>query len=102
MLKQPSSASRGFPTAGIRLPEEMLPALGALYASRTQPMQHIMHAFDKAHCVMLVEQGLMTRDVGVKILPWLRQQEHAGVGDTRGKVGGALHSGEQYLIRTLG
>lgn len=39
-----------------------------LNSSRTQPMQHVMHAFDKAHCVMLVERGLMTRDVGAKIL----------------------------------
>lgn len=68
MLKQDSSSYRGFRTAGIRLREEMLPLLGKLYAGRTQPMQPIMHAFDKAHCVMLVERGLMTRDVGAKIL----------------------------------
>ena len=102
MLKQPSAQYRGFRTPGIRLNEEMLPHLGKLYSERTQPMQHIMHAFDKAHCVMLVEQGLMKRDVGAKILRTLREQERASVGDTRGKVGGGLHSGEQYLIRTLG
>jgi argininosuccinate lyase len=102
MLKQPSSEYRGFRTAGIRLSEEMLPLLGKLYQGRTQPMQHAMHAFDKAHCVMLVEQGLLAREAGAKILRALRDMEKDGVSETRAKVGGGLHSGEQYLIRKLG
>ncbi|MBI2206984.1 MAG: argininosuccinate lyase [Candidatus Rokubacteria bacterium] len=102
MLKQPSPDYRGFRTAGIRLREEMLPLLGKLYHGRTQPMQPIMHAFDKAHCVMLVEQGLLARDTGAAMLRALRDMEKDGVGEVRGRVGGGLHSGEQYLIRTLG
>lgn len=102
MLKQPSPDYRGFRTAGIRLREEMLPLLGKLYHGRTQPMQPIMHAFDKAHCVMLVEQGLLARETGAAILRELRQMEKAGVSDVRARVGGGLHSGEQHLIRALG
>src|SRR5687767_13153957 len=102
MLKQPSPQYRGFRTAGIRLSEEMLPLLGQLYHGRTQPMLGAMHAFDKAHCVMLVEQGLLARDAGAAILSALRAMEKDGVVETRARVGGGLHSGEQYLIRTLG
>ncbi len=102
MLKQPSSDYRGFRGAGIRLAEEMLPELGRLYAGRTRPMLRVMHAFDKAHAVMLVEEGLMRREHGAAILSALRQMEHDGVEETRLRTGGGLHSGEQYLIRILG
>ena len=56
MLKQPSAEYRGFRTAGIRLREEMLPQLARLSAGRSRPMLHALHAFDKAHAVMLVEE----------------------------------------------
>ena len=102
MLKQPSRDYRGFRTAGIRLREEMLPQLTRLSAGRTHPMLAAMHAFDKAHAVMLVEEGLLPREAGVAILRALRQMEKEGVVETRARVGGGLHSGEQYLIRALG
>jgi argininosuccinate lyase len=102
MLKQPSPDYRGFRTAGIRLREEMLPQLTRLSAGRTQPMLHVMHAFDKAHAVMLAEEGLLARDAAAAILRALRQMEKEGVVEVRTRVGGGLHSGEQYLIRTLG
>jgi argininosuccinate lyase len=102
MLKQPSAQYRGFRAAGIRLREEMLPQLSKLYGARTRPMLHVMHAFDKAHAVMLREEGLLKREAAVAILTALRQMEKEGVEETRAAVGGGLHSGEQYLIRTLG
>jgi argininosuccinate lyase len=102
VLRQPSAEYRGFRTAGIRLSEEMLPLLGALSHGRTRPMLHVVHALDKAHCVMLVERGLIRREAGRAILAALRQMERDGVVETRATVGGGLHSGEQYLIRTLG
>ena len=102
MLKQPSSDYRGFRTAGIRLQEEMLPQLGRLAAGRTQPLLPVVHAFDKAHAVMLVEEGLLAREPGAAILRALRQMEKDGVVEVRTRVGGGLHSGEQYLIRMLG
>jgi argininosuccinate lyase len=59
MLKQKSSEYRGYRTAGIRLSEEQLPKLAELYGARTKPMLPAVHAFDKAHTVMLVEEGLL-------------------------------------------
>jgi hypothetical protein len=61
-----------------------------------------VHAFDKAHTVMLVEEGLLERAAGAAILRGLRGLESEGVVETRARVGGGLHSGEQYLIRLLG
>lgn len=102
MLKQPSREYRGFRTAGIRLREEMLPQLARLSAGRITPMLLALHAFDKAHAVMLVEEGLLAREAGAAILRALRAMEKDGVVETRTAVGGGLHSGEQYLIRQLG
>lgn len=102
MLKQPSAEYRGFRSRGIRLKEDMLPELGRLYASRTRPMLRALHAFDKAHAVMLCEEGLLAREHAAAILGALRQMEREGVEETRLRVGGGLHSGEQYLIRALG
>ena len=102
MLKQKSEEYRGYRTAGIRLNEEMLPHLGKLYASRTKAMQPAVHAFDLAHTVMLVEQGILPRPTGAAILKSFRGLEKKGVVETRSQVGGGLHSGEQYVIRDLG
>ncbi len=102
MLKQPSSEYRGFRAGGIRLREEMLPQLGKLAAGRSRLMFHALHAFDKAQAVMLVEEGLLSREHGKAILEALRRMEKDGVEETRTKSGGGLHSGEQYLIRALG
>ena len=51
---------------------------------------------------MLVEEGLLGPAAGAAILRGLRQLESEGVVETRARVGGGLHSGEQYLIRLLG
>ena len=99
MLKQNSSEYRGFRTAGIRLREEMMPHLARLTAGRARAMFHALHAFDKAQAVMLTEQGLLPRETAAAILRALREMEKEGVEETRSKVGGGLHSGEQYLIR---
>jgi argininosuccinate lyase len=102
MLKQPSPEYRGFRTRGIRLDEDMLPELGRLSAGRTRPMLPALHAFDKAHAVMLCEEGLLARPHATAILKALREMEKEGVEAERLRVGGGLHSGEQYLIRALG
>ena len=102
MLQQPSSEYRGFRTAGIRLREEMLPQLTRMTAGRITPMLHVIHAFDKAHAVMLVERGLLSREHGAAILRALGEMEREGVTAARVRVGGGTHSGEQYLIRALG
>jgi argininosuccinate lyase len=102
MLKQPSGEYRGFRSRGIRLNEDMLPELGRLSSGRTRPMLGAVHAFDKAHAVMLCEEGLLARPHAGAILRALRQMEGDGVEATRLRVGGGVHSGEQYLIRALG
>ena len=102
MLKQKSSEYRGFRNAGIRLKEDMLPQLGQIYGARIPTLMPAVHAFDKAHIVMLVEQRLLTPQVGAALLKGLRALEAQGVVETRMRVGGGLHSGEQFLIRLLG
>ena len=102
MLKQKSSEYRGFRNAGIRMKDEMLPQLGQLYGSRIPALIPALHAFDKAHIVMLVEEDLLEPKAGAALLKGLRKMEAEGVLETRTRVGGGLHSGEQYLIRLLG
>lgn len=103
MLKQKSKEYRGFRTAGIRLSEEMLPQLTKLSQGRIQAMLPALHAFDLAHAVMLIEEGLLKPEAGAAILGALRRMEQGeGVVAARTRVGGGLHSGEQYLIRELG
>lgn len=102
MLKQKSSEYRGFRNPGIRMRDEMDPQLAKLYGSRIPALIPAIHAFDKAHIVMLVEQKLLRADTGAALLRALRQMEADGVVETRMRAGGGLHSGEQYLIRRLG
>src|SRR5947207_14234064 len=93
MLKQKSTDYRGYRNAGIRLNEEMLPQLGKIYGGHMEPFLPPVHAFDKAHTVMLVEEGLLTPEVGAALLRGLREMEAEGVVAARLKSGGGLHSG---------
>lgn len=102
MLKQKSEEYRGYRIAGIRLKEEMLPQLGKLSAGRSKAMLPSLHAFDLAHTVMLVEQGILRRETGAAILASFRRMEGEGIVEARTRVGGGLHSGEHYVIRDLG
>jgi len=102
MLKQKSSEYRGYRNPGIRMREEMLPQLKQLYGAHTHEMLPAVHAFDKAHTVMLVEEGLLGRASGASVLRALRKMEGEGVIAKRTEVGGGLHSGEHYVIRALG
>src|SRR2546430_3733817 len=90
MLKQKSSEYRGYRTAGIRLREEMLPQLKDLYGAHTHEMLPAVHAFDKAHTVMLVEEGLLDSKAGAACLRGLRRMEAEGVVKVRSQVGGGL------------
>ncbi|MCW4048828.1 MAG: lyase family protein [Candidatus Bathyarchaeota archaeon] len=60
------------------------------------------HMFDKAHVVMLTEQGIIPKEDGVEILKAFRRMELEGVEAARTRVGGEDHSGEAYLIMELG
>ena len=63
---------------------------------------YAVHAFDKAHLVMLAEQGLIPREAAVAMVRSLRATEADGFEKARGAAGGGLHSGEHLLIRQLG
>jgi argininosuccinate lyase len=92
----------GFHRPGIRLTEPLDPELTALRPGRIAPMVYALHMFDKAHVVMLTEEGLIPRADGSAILRALRTLEQEGVDRVRAGLGGDLHAGEAYLIRTLG
>lgn len=100
--RQSSEAYRGYRTAGIRLTEELLPELAANSTEHIEETLPGIHRFDKAHIVMLTEEGLIPREAGVAMLKQLRIMEADGIEEVRLGVGGGLHSGEQFLIRRLG
>ncbi|ALM83549.1 argininosuccinate lyase [Bordetella sp. N] len=60
------------------------------------------HRFDKAHLVMLAEQGFHTREDAVKMLGALREMEKTGVEKVRAETEAGEHSGEAWLITSLG
>lgn len=102
MPKQKSSEYRGFRTAGIRLREEVLPDVEEHRSDRVLKTLYAVHAFDKAHLVMLAEENLIPRADAAAMLRVLRESEQEGTEKVRLRVGGGNHSGEQMLIRRLG
>jgi argininosuccinate lyase len=91
--------------AGARLKEDADPSqiahkVGS--AERTQPLLHAYHMFDKAHAVMLIEQGLVPKGDGRAILRAFREMEEQGGARVRSEGGHGLFSGEAYLIEKLG
>jgi argininosuccinate lyase len=80
--------------------EELLPEIKhAIQSERARPLMAGYHAFDKAHAVMLVEQGLVERSIGTMILGALREMEASDVVEARTAAGGGAHSGEAYISR---
>ncbi len=102
MSADPSHASQGFRATGIRLTEEQLPHLRSHRTELLGDSLPAIHAFDKAHAVMLTEQGLLDPADGRDILNALCDMEARGVAEARIEAGGGMHSGEQYLISVLG
>jgi argininosuccinate lyase len=90
---------------GARLKEDADPSqiahkVGS--AERTMPLLHAYHMFDKAHVVMLVEEGLVPKNNGKAILEAFREMEQEGWERLRREGGHGLFSGEAYLIEKLG
>ncbi|MBM2803475.1 MAG: argH [Deltaproteobacteria bacterium] len=99
------AAGEFYRKAGARLKEDADPSQIAHKvgtSQRTQPLLHAYHMFDKAHVVMLTEEGLLPREDGVAILLAFRQMEAEGWQRIRGEGGHGLFSGEAYLIEKLG
>ena len=91
--------------AGARLKEDADPSQIAHKvgtSQRTLPLLHAYHAFDKAHVVMLTEEGLIPKPDGVAILKAFRQMEAEGWQRIRSEGGHGLFSGEAFLIEKLG
>lgn len=102
MRKQRSDEYRGFRTAGIRLSEDVLPDVEEHRSDRVLKTLYSVHAFDKAHLVMLAEEHLIPKSDAAAMLRVLRESEQEGTEKARLRVGGGNHSGEQMLIRRLG
>jgi len=86
-----------------RLTEAMAPEFQAAERGwEKKPPYNAYHMFDKAHVVMLTEQGIIPKEDGVKILKAFRKMEGEGIFKSRERVGGVDHSGEAYLITELG
>ncbi|MDB5819973.1 MAG: hypothetical protein JWQ11_3613, partial [Rhizobacter sp.] len=92
----------GFRGVGSRLSEEPLDHLNLHKSSLLGESIHAIHAFDKAHALMLSEEGINTHDTGRKILAAFVEMERSGMEAVRAAADGGMHSGEHYLIRTLG
>ena len=87
-------------SSGGRMKEDPAPEMTAM-RDEFIPLKGI-HAFDKAHAVMLIEQGIIPKEDGGKILQALLEMEGQGFESVREKTGGGGHSGEAYLIKKLG
>jgi len=87
-------------SGGGRMSEDPAPEMTAM-RDEFIPLKGI-HAFDKAHTVMLIEQGIIPKEDGCKILQALSEMEGQGFESVREKTGGGGHSGEAYLIEKLG
>jgi argininosuccinate lyase len=96
------AAYQGFRAAGGRLAEEPLAHLDFHRSNLLGESVFAIHAFDKAHATMLTEEGIIPRATGAAILGAFRRMEGEGVEEARAWADGGMHSGEHYLIKTLG
>ncbi|MFT8417578.1 MAG: argininosuccinate lyase [Acetobacter sp.] len=96
------SEYQGFRTSGGRLSEEPLQHIDFHRSNLLGESIHGIHAFDKAHIVMMTETGVITPDIGRALLSGLRQMESEGMEEARARADGGMHSGEHYLINLYG
>jgi argininosuccinate lyase len=60
------------------------------------------HLFDVVHLIMLIEEDIIPKAIGVQLLKALKEMEGEDIDEARKKAGGLAHSGEAYLIQKLG
>ncbi len=88
---------------GVRLSAEMSPLLYKyFYAPMKGKAWKGFHMFDKAHTVMITEEGIIPKHAGTAILRALRKMEAEGAERVRENLGGHMHSGEAYATMTAG
>ena len=79
MLKQDHTTYKGYRGPGIRLTEPIAPSVNTHRSELVRSKLYAFHLFDKAHLVMLTEEGLIPRTDGIAMLRALRQMEVEGV-----------------------
>ncbi|WP_458210400.1 lyase family protein [Haladaptatus sp. NG-SE-30] len=87
---------------GARLSEPQDESVINLSTGVSDSRHEGFHAFDKAHAVMLTEEGLIPSEKGAAILRGIRQMEEEGHVEVRRKSGRSAHAGEAYLISEFG
>lgn len=97
-----TSGYDGFRAVGSRLSEAQLPHLGTHRTELLGDSLPFIHAFDKAHLVMLAEQSLITDAQARALLTAMRAMEEEGIVAARDRAGGGMHSAEHYLAAELG
>lgn len=102
MKRREKGRYTGFGGSGIRLTEEPVSDLLVHSSEQELPQLYACHMFDKAHLVMLAEEGIIPLKEGALMLARLRRMESEGIEKTRLAAGGGIHSGEHYLINELG
>ena len=103
MRQLPHTEYAGYRGVGVRLSEPMVEDLRADAAhGREEPVFKGYHMFDKAHTLMLGEEGLIPREDAAAILRAFREMEDYGFMKARAEQPWGLHAGENYLIRKLG
>ena len=102
MSSKDSHSYQGFRGVGSRLTEAPLPHVEFHKSGLLGEAMEGIHAFDKAHALMLTEEGINTRETGRAILKAFTEMEAAGMMEARERAGGGMHSGEHYLIQNLG
>ena len=70
--------------------------------ARLRPQYIAFQAFDKAHIIMLCEQGWLTRQEAADMLRVLRELERGDVEEARAATGEHWHAGEAILTQALG
>lgn len=93
---------RGFRTDKGRLKEEPAEHLDFHRSSLLGESIHGIHAFDKAHALMLGEVGVNDEETTKTILLAFRKMENEGMETVRAQADGGMHSGEHYLIQNHG
>ena len=102
MRQLPHKEYDGYRSPGIRLREPLLKDVAYENTEDETPFITAYHSFDKAHVLMLAENKIIPQDDAKQILSEFRKMDKEGVEKVRSKHGWGLHSGEHFLIRTLG
>ena len=90
----------GYRGVGIRLAEPIDPLVPD--SQQESMFSRGLQQFDKAHVVMLAEQGIISRKGAQACLSTLREIEADNLEAARAELRGGLHGGEKYLVQRLG